>query len=871
MAENTSTKSPNGQADTLESAIKKFANELPYWSKFLAERRLSGWGISDEEIDTAYVCLMEQLGLLEKTERPEITVNYNPDSARRHKGDLVFAKLENVEGVNALVEGQKLEFGPNLTIIFGSNGSGKTGYTRLLKQVFHSKSREEILPNVHIAAGHKPVGANFLFVSGTTKISLTLKDRARAEFEQFSVFDGKSVICHLDQKNEFEFRPAGLSFFGEMSAAIGQVEKKLETELTFLKNSSTPQDLSALFDGESEIKTAVIEINANTKKEALNKYTPFSDEDKQQQSQKNKNHDDLLVASKNTEKEIKHLENLKKLITDNKTSIDTLNRFFSTNALEKINKTIEDYLEKEAIAKAEGSQKFQSETILDIGTDEWKQFILSAEKFAKTQKSGDTNYPEDGDYCILCQQLLTREAQSLIDDYWAFIKSLAEENARGALNVLEKIVITFEELKFDLLPEDNVLVVWMNDNYPARLKEIKHGLKEQHTLRNKILTSLREKKPFASEQFQTTLRHHQDIESEIESKIKIVKNNDLLRELEKLKKEKTFLDHKEKFNSNISKFESCLIDQQWIHMAGKANFKKAKTDVTNAEKSLSDKYFNQKYIDEFNKECHNLNGNFGIEIAHTGSAGKSYRQLKLKGKNPHAVLSEGEQKVIAIADYLVETRLSEANRGLIFDDPVNSLDEKRKSEIARRIVVESSSKQTIIFTHDLIFLSSLIGHCGDLNVEHSCHWIENRGGNPGQVWLNNSPSYEREYRNAELARNLYTEAAKFDCSPSNREYLIRSGFACLRTSYEVLVIHELFGSVVQRFNERVSIDALSKVHFDRQLIDQLQDSFAQCCRHMEGHTHSDKYAYKKPEPNDLNSEIKRFDDIKAKIRKVAKQ
>ena len=137
-------------------------------------------------------------------------------------------------------------------------------------------------------------------------------------------------------------------------------------------------------------------------------------------------------------------------------------------------------------------------------------------------------------------------------------------------------------------------------------------------------------------------------------------------------------------------------------MANEANFRKTKTDITNTEKSLSDKYFNQKYIDSFNEECQKLNGNFGVEISTTGSAGKSYRQLKLKGKNPNAVLSEGEQKVIAIADFLAEMHLSEINKGIIFDDPVTSLDNDRKKQIAERLAFQATLKQVIIFTHDLV-------------------------------------------------------------------------------------------------------------------------------------------------------------------------
>ena len=84
----------------------------------------------------------------------------------------------------------------------------------------------------------------------------------------------------------------------------------------------------------------------------------------------------------------------------------------------------------------------------------------------------------------------------------------------------------------------------------------------------------------------------------------------------------------------------------------------------------------------------------------------------------------------------------------------------------------------------------------------------------------------------------------------------------------MLVINGLFKNVVQRFEERVSIEALNSVYFDAEIIANLQDRFGQCCRYMEGHTHSDKYAYKKPELGDLHQQIILFDELKSRIKKL---
>ena len=140
--------------ETLKAEVKKFADELSYWAKFLAKKILSDNDISDNDIDTSYSYLLEQLKLKEEAEKPEIAIDYNVANIGNYKTDLLLTKLENIEGVNALTENQTIEFSPNLTIIYGANGSGKSGYVRLLKNAFYSKAPEEIFKTL-VAQGNK--------------------------------------------------------------------------------------------------------------------------------------------------------------------------------------------------------------------------------------------------------------------------------------------------------------------------------------------------------------------------------------------------------------------------------------------------------------------------------------------------------------------------------------------------------------------------------------------------------------------------------------------------------------------------------------------------------------------------------------------
>jgi hypothetical protein len=313
-------------------------------------------------------------------------------------------------------------------------------------------------------------------------------------------------------------------------------------------------------------------------------------------------------------------------------------------------------------------------------------------------------------------------------------------------------------------------------------------------------------------------------------------------------------------------------DKIWIKQAGEFDFKLHKKQVTLTAKKLSEKYFNQKYIDKFNEECKNLSGNFDVTIAPIrSSGGTSYRQLNLKGKSPDVVLSEGEQKIIAIADFIAEMHLSKVNRGIIFDDPVTSLDETRKWEIAKRLVEESNSKQVIIFTHDLVFIHNLLTYGEDTAKISFCHWIEKIGDQVGLIWQHNSPSSEQDYGNVEPAKRYCDKCLKKDCPPEEKQFLLKQGFAALRTCYEVLVINTLFNKVIQRFDERVRFERLEEVYITEDVKKELLDNFKRCCMYMEGHTHSDRYAYKKPEPKDLNDEIKNYEALKSKIKNLKKQ
>jgi len=851
---------------TLDSEIKSFVNTLPDWAKYLAKKLLSGTGLKDSEHEIAFNYFKEDNGLEEKEERPEIIIEISDKEKLNFKTDLILNGIKNLKGVNALAEKQSIELSTDVTVVYGANGSGKTGYIRLFNNIFFSRSKDkDIIPNIKLYDEYKTPACEFIFQSEGNIYSLKYpEDKEKIEFKQFAVFDRKSVLVYLNDKKDFVFRPKALDFFADLVSAYESVKEKLNTEID---SKNTNKDFSVLFDGDSNIKKLILDFSDKTQINELKKHTPFSSQDRDNRKKLEDQKIELEANKKSKDQQIKYFKNIKELLNKLKTDIELINNLFDATKLKEIYAAIFSCNEKQKTARKEGIEKFKTDNIKNIGSLEWKALIKAAETFAKKQQKKE--YPERGDYCLFCQQPLKEKEVQLIKCYWDFIKSKAEEDAKKTKEDLCSIKKQYEQINFDLLPDNNILSEWLKENYTDIFNSLLKYLKVQKELCQNIISDIEKQQCTKKIQFKIKTSKLTKIETFLEKKIISFEEKNVNIELEKINTSITYLCHKEKLFTHIDDIERYVALLKWVTKAENKRNEFNPISITNKGKQLSNKYFGQTYKDKFSEECDALNAHFDIELFYSGSHGSSYREFKIKNRLPSQILSEGEQRAISLADFLAEIELSRINKGIIFDDPVNSLDEERKSNIAERLVREAQKRQVLIFTHDLVFLSSIIGYCGDLDIAFDCHWIEKLNDQPGTIHLRNTPCYEKGYKNSEKAKQLYNKARK--CKPEERETNIKNGFGALRTSYEALVIFNLFEGVVQRFNERVSIDSLSKVYFDKAIRDEIIDNFNQCCRYMEGHLHSDKYGYKKPKVDNLKEEIERFNELKKKLKELKKR
>lgn len=852
------------EIETLNQDILTWVDTFKfYYQKYLASCILDKKELLDEDMKKSYQFFLEDFGLLEKSIRPElnILINIFEESDLDSIDGLWLEKISDFKDVSAVTNNQVIEFSKQLTVMFGENGAGKSSYVRLLNNTFNSRGEKEILPNIYRDGEfHKP-SCKFHFEKTDNKYVCEYPEhQSNEEFECFTVFDSLSVRAHLDNKNEYIFTPKGFEFFNLYTNGLEKIKKLVEADISSKRRENPFKNLF-----KSQVKEIITGLNSETDLEEFKKDSTFTNKDVLSLQEMEKQKAKLLALEIN------------KKIRDKKQILDRLNSFlqrikiinskFSKENLDFIDKSIIKVNQKKKSAKKMGIDQFQNLTISNVGTSSWKNFIQAAKSFTTTFPK---DYPLDEDHCVFCSQSLTDKARLLISSYWKFLESTAQDELKQTEAILDNIKKELEILSFDILDDDSYLRTWIhNEKGEATLKRWDATLDDFENFRDKIITRINSLTGI--EDLKTLKYSKEEIEqfAQQESKeIEDLSKQNPDEEIQKLTVKITFFQERKLLSNMISSISEFVNELKWISVAQSKTFTLNTRKATVKQKELFNKYITDEYLETFKSECKKLNAEFGITINQEGRKGNTFRELKIMGHSLKKVLSEGEQRAISLADFLTEIKVAKNNKGIFFDDPVNSLDHKRKRNIANRLAEESKSRQVIIFTHDMIFLHYIKEAASNFSCDCKNHWIKKESQSVGLVYLNNSPSNESDYKKTGIAREFYRRAKT--APPQEQEHLLKQGFGALRTNYEAFVIFEIFNGVVERFGERISIGRLKDVFVNPSIAKTVESKTGELSRFIEGHLHSDLYVPEKPAPQLLLQEIEFFENLKKQHKEFCK-
>ncbi len=718
----------------LERGLLAWSEGLTVWQRDLLRRLADGeeLGIGAAREYADFVEQSELMGQLPWFEEPQrgSLPSFSPLEATHLTSTVVggdpvaITRVEHVVGANDLAPGATLDFEPTgLTVVAGKNGSGKSGYTRILKQVAASRASETVLPNafnsglVPQAAVSYQVGSgpaeNFLWEAGSESGSIDL-NRVR-------VFDSRSASAHLAGAAEVVYIPPALRILGGYTRCLQEISALIDSDMQQLQlqkrewpdlNVGVGQELFGDLGGpmayqvlsrlsaltEDEVKE-LAGIPAQLHDLKASNPAALAVQARQRAGQLMKLADALdLAATKLSPEMIAVSQQIRSAVSAAKTRAD----------------------DARAVFPHEGE-------LAGTGEDEWQTMWLAAVDFARLHSENDFLDEVDPLVCPLCQQALGTEAHTRLKQFAEFMDGEAQAALAETMKLRKADIESLEALRLDSLIAPDLLD--MIATYHPAMRESLPLLIDQATALRDLLLLDGVPDPVLDDD-----EDDDDDDDETESSA-AGELGAVVADLRKSAASETAkADALADTDRSVAAADKLLarqadlsvranllaaraeISQQHDRVIQLGGFNRAKSKCATTSASRKNSELSRAYVE---KVCHQFEveatalglDRVPVELVFDRSArGISYIKLCLKSapQVPVAqVLSEGEQRVTAIAGFFADLTESGDNSTLIFDDPVSSLDEEYRVKVARRLLDEADNRQVLVFTHDFSFVQYL--------------------------------------------------------------------------------------------------------------------------------------------------------------------
>lgn len=546
----------------------------------------------------------------------------------------------------------------------------------------------------------------------------------------------------------------------------------------------------------------------------------------------------------------------------------------------ELGKAINSYVKINTLAKQMGVDQFKCDYFSQIGSDEWYQFIKAGKELAAAEGKPPKrkSYPQKGDRCLLCRQLLSDEALDLILRLWKFLEDEVQSRLRQAQEDLNKFKEGFQAVPTDFFSEESVYYRLVQERKPQILTVIQDFLTGCDNRKSKGVEFIENDKTRTIEPLPSNgVQGIEGIISKFEKERDDLLKKDPKQEIEELEKSLMLHRHRRIVKKILSEVNTYVNGLVWASVAsGQIG---TTVHITRKHDALFEKIVTEGYVKHFNAILEELSPHINVRVDTIPRKSVTYKQIVLDkcaatvtDATPDKILSEGEKRAVSLADFLTEVDIDPGCTCMVLDDPVTSFDREWREKIAAIFAKEATKRQVIIFTHDLAFLYHLIEAAERDEIDISCHWIQRGWSNnvPGYVSIDNSPAIDKSYKKPTKAQQLF-ERAKDESDFSERERLLKHGFGALRTCYEAFIIFDLFNDVVERFSERISFGRLEEIVWDESIVQEVINKYEDLSLLMEGHLHSTRFAYKELTPDILYSEIQHFTELKKRLKELKKK
>lgn len=805
--------------------LAAWANEQDEWARAIVRQVLSsGRALSAADLDAVYSLFRQEKGLDERTLPSEapLAVDLAEEDAEL---PLVVTKLSEVTGVNAIVPGSVIEPHAGITILFGENGTGKTGYSRIFKALAGSRTADTILGNV---AGNEEVAQ-------TAKVGYTLGPDAKVlewageqgmtPFTRMSIFDSPAVNFHVDDDLEYVYVPTVLSLFNHVNTALKGVHDRIDETVRELAVGSTT--LLSRFPRESTIYPFVETLGASTDLAALDARADRGADVDQRIDVLRRAVAALEADTLSTQiAERARAERVQGQASKAASTLEALD-------VERLNSLYARLAELQQDYRTFRTELFAAADLPTEPEETWEAFVTAGEGY---RAHLDASGVHDSDRCLYCRQQLSDPAKALVAKYSEYlsdrISSDIAETEEGIsaltgpiLAVAAPDVTTFlaEHQDQDEKPPAyaNVLAIHL------AVASVIAAVRASEPLDAAVVEDVPTARAALDASLALLAEEIADLRTQSENRSDALKDKKI--ELAEL----IAAGELGKSWSTIQAQVERAKEADRLRVLG-GKFTGLGRSVTELAKAASDQLVNQNFEVLFAEECKALRAP-ELRVEFVGRQGLAHRRKTLGGRHkPSKILSEGEQKVLALADFLAEARLAGITAPVIFDDPVSSLDHRRINEVARRIASLADDNQVIVFTHDIFFAATLLSL---FETSKRCTYFQiTDDDGKGQVTRASGPRWD-SLGNLKTNINKTIEAARA-LDGEARAALVREGYDWIRAWCEVFTETELLAGVSQRYQPNIRMTTLANIKAGAlpAATEVVTRIFEDACRYIPGHS-----------------------------------
>lgn len=850
----------------------------PDWQQDALRRIVAKGKLYDDDIaDLVQLCLKGQGKSDVELEAVPLT-GHERLTRTTAGGTITLRSISNVANANRLAPNQTLTFSPTgLTVIYGDNGVGKSGYARILKRACRARFTTPVLPNAFdAAAGDKATAVIGWADEGVECPSVYWSDDGQPHgvLSAVSVFDRESAAVHVREQNEVAFRPFGLDIPDELAAVCQTIKDKLTAEQARLTQARDPLFANPPYNSKTAVGRIMSSLRPETDLGALRALEPMSEAEDSRLARLTEDLAGDPLKAANAQRA--WATSLDRFAAD----LDNVLATCDVDTLDALVSSADNARTKRAAARLAADGAFSTALMAGVGEQPWRLLWEAAREYSVTRAYPDQPFPpvRTDAACVLCHQPLDAAARHRLQMFDEFIRSDTEQQALDAERVFREKLdgLANARINISAFPFRRQLVLHDSACGKAVLKSLAAARLRRAICLRAVKEGVKPKWPAIPANPAGALRNlaaaarryaHELVEAaDVEGRARLEAERDELRDRKSLGELLPKTQVEIERLAELRRLALCLAETNT-------------TEVTKLGNAIADHVITPKVRDRFQEEIQKLAASrVRVDIVRSGGKfGSPQYQVRLFANEKakvHSVLSEGEQTCVALAVFLTELATASYPSTLVFDDPVSSLDHRWRQKVAERLVEEAQVRQIIVFTHDLVFLNdlqTLAMHAGVTHKDISLIQSSLGAGvvQEGLPWVGQRipERLDNLEKDARAARSLF-EANDDDGYAA----AVATFYNRLRSTWERALEDVAFCNVIHRHRDYINAKDLKKVVvIESPDIVTWERGFKTCCDITDAHDPSRGRNPSCPPPDDLLKHVQELSDWVRSLRDRHKQ